>query len=34
MQMEVKYNLPFTDGATASGPLYLTLNRLGESMSP
>jgi hypothetical protein len=28
MQMEVKYNLPFADGATASGPLYLTLNRL------
>lgn len=31
MQMEVKYNLPFADGATASGPLYLTLNRLAVS---
>jgi hypothetical protein len=32
MQMEVKYNLPFADGAAASGPLYLTLNRLAEPM--
>lgn len=29
MQMELKYNLQFTGGASASGPLYLTLNRLG-----
>ncbi|HXG47712.1 MAG TPA: DUF6797 domain-containing protein [Methylomirabilota bacterium] len=33
MQMEVKYNLPFADGAMASGPLYLTLNRLDEPFS-
>jgi hypothetical protein len=34
MQMEVKYNLPFADGATASGPLYLTLNRLAAPLQP
>jgi hypothetical protein len=34
MQMEVKYNLPFADGATASGPVYLTLNRLAEPIQP
>jgi len=28
MQMEVRYNLPFTSGASAAGPLYLTLNKL------
>ena len=28
MQMELKYNLRFASGASASGPLYLTLNRL------
>ena len=28
MQMELKYNLQFIGGASASGPLYLTLNRL------
>jgi len=31
MQMEVRYNLPFTSGASAAGPLYLTLNRLAEA---
>ena len=31
MQMELKYNLQFTSGASASGPLYLTLNRLGPA---
>ncbi len=30
MQMEVKYNLNFASGKTASGPFYLTLNRLSE----
>ena len=34
MQMEVKYNLPFAGGATASGPLYLTLNRLAKPLHP
>jgi hypothetical protein len=24
----VRYNLPFTSGASAAGPLYLTLNKL------
>ncbi|HWN93558.1 MAG TPA: heme-binding domain-containing protein, partial [Methylomirabilota bacterium] len=28
MQMELRYNLPFTSGASAAGPLYLTLNKL------
>lgn len=28
MQMEVRYNLPFTTGPSAAGPLYLTLNKL------
>jgi glucose/arabinose dehydrogenase len=28
MQMELRYNLPFTNGASAAGPLYLTLNKL------
>jgi hypothetical protein len=28
MQMELRYNLPFTGGASAAGPLYLTLNKL------
>ncbi len=28
MQMEVRYNLPFTSGPSAAGPIYLTLNRL------
>ncbi len=28
MQMELRYNLPFTKGASAAGPLYLTLNKL------
>jgi hypothetical protein len=32
MQMELKYNLQFTGGATAANPLYLTLNRLAEPM--
>ena len=32
MQMELKYNLQFTNGATATSPLYLTLNRLAEPM--
>ncbi len=27
MQMEVRYNLPFASGASAAGPLYLTLNK-------
>lgn len=31
MQMEVRYNLPFTSGASAAGPLYLTLNKLDVS---
>ncbi len=31
MQMEVKYNLSFASGKTASGPLYLTLNRLADA---
>ena len=30
MQMELRYNLPFTSGASAAGPLYLTLNKLDE----
>ena len=34
MQMEVKYNLRFTSGAAASGPLYLTLNRLDNPLAP
>ncbi|HEY0549531.1 MAG TPA: hypothetical protein VGF13_08010, partial [Verrucomicrobiae bacterium] len=28
MQMELRYNLPFANGASAAGPLYLTLNKL------
>ena len=28
MQMELRYNLPFTSGSSAAGPLYLTLNKL------
>jgi len=28
MQMEVRYNLPFSSGTSAAGPLYLTLNKL------
>ncbi len=32
MQMELKYNLQFTGGASAASPLYLTLNRLAELM--
>ena len=32
MQMELKYNLPFASGGKASSPLYLTLNRLAESL--
>ncbi len=32
MQMELKYNLPFAGGGTASSPLYLTLNRLGKPL--
>ena len=32
MQMELKYNLQFTGGATAASPLYLTLNRLAAPM--
>jgi hypothetical protein len=32
MQMELKYNLQFTGGATAANPLYLTLNRLAETL--
>ena len=28
MQMELRYNLPFMSGASAAGPLYLTLNKL------
>ena len=28
MQMELRYNLPFTNGAMAAGPLHLTLNKL------
>lgn len=34
MQMEVKYNLRFTGGAAAAGPLYLTINRPGEDLKP
>ncbi len=30
MQMELKYNLPFVGGGAASGPLYLTINRLAR----
>jgi hypothetical protein len=30
MQMELRYNLRFTNNAAAAGPLYLTLNRLAE----
>ena len=33
MQMEVKFNLRFTNGAAAGGPLYLSLNRLAEPFS-
>jgi hypothetical protein len=33
MQMELKYNLQFTGGATAASPLYLTLNRLAEPLA-
>ncbi len=32
MQMEVKYNLRFTGGAAAAGPLYLTINRPGAAL--
>jgi hypothetical protein len=28
MQIELRYNLPFTSGASAAGPIYLTLNKL------
>ena len=31
MQMELRYNLPFTSGSSAAGPLYLTLNKLAAS---
>jgi hypothetical protein len=31
MQMELRYNLPFTSGSSAAGPLYLTLNKLAEA---
>jgi hypothetical protein len=33
MQMELRYNLQFSGGATAAGPLYLTLNRLAEPLN-
>ena len=33
MQMEVKFNLRFTNGAAAGGPLYLSLNRLAEPLA-
>lgn len=33
MQVELKYNLQFTGGATAASPLYLTLNRLAEPLA-
>ncbi len=32
MQMELKYNLLFAGGGTASSPLYVTLNRLAEPL--
>lgn len=34
MQMEVKSNLRFTSGASAGGPLYLTLNKLDGAFAP
>jgi len=30
MQMELRYNLPFANGSSAAGPLYLTLNKLDK----
>ncbi len=33
MQMEVKFNLHFASGAPATGPLFLTLNRLDEPLN-
>ena len=34
MQMELKYNLRFIGGASAAGPLFLTLNKLAEPFRP